>query len=142
VGRANKPGANKACPCGSGDKYKRCCRPLHRGAAPASPEALMRSRFSAYALGEVEYILASTHPQSPLAQRDRETWAGEVEAFCRATTFEGLEIRSARAEAGVGEVVFVARLSRGGEDVSFGERSKFLREGDRWLYHSGAVFQV
>ena len=57
---------SKTCACGSGRAYADCCRPFHRGEREAStPEALMRSRFSAYALGEAEYLwrrLDDHHP--------------------------------------------------------------------------------
>ncbi|NVB38556.1 SEC-C domain-containing protein [Pseudenhygromyxa sp. WMMC2535] len=133
--------AGAACPCGSGRKYKRCCRPLHEGKAAKNPEALMRSRYSAYALGLVEYILATTHPDSPLAKRDKLVWVGEVASFCQGTRFEGLEVREASAEGARGMVAFFVRLSAQGRDTSFGERSVFFRVGGRWLYHSGELLE-
>src|SRR6478672_12867613 len=53
------------CPCSSGLSYDECCGPIHRGehAAPTA-EQLMRSRFSAFALGDVPYLLASWHPST------------------------------------------------------------------------------
>ncbi|MET0302974.1 MAG: YchJ family metal-binding protein, partial [Microbacteriaceae bacterium] len=52
--------ADDPCPCGSGRSYADCCGPAHAGSAPApTAEALMRSRFSAYALGLADYVLAS-----------------------------------------------------------------------------------
>ncbi|HEY7883715.1 MAG TPA: YchJ family metal-binding protein, partial [Cellvibrionaceae bacterium] len=53
---------SQSCPCGSGHTYRRCCEPCHLGAAPAAtPEALMRSRYSAFALGLAPYLLATWH---------------------------------------------------------------------------------
>ena len=49
----------KDCPCGSGHPYIDCCDPIHRGAVAAHPEALMRSRYAAHALNNLDYILAS-----------------------------------------------------------------------------------
>ena len=44
------------CPCGSGTPYDACCGVLHRGERQAAtPEELMRSRYSAYALGDLGY---------------------------------------------------------------------------------------
>ena len=37
------------CPCGSGLAYEACCGPIIAGAPAATAEALMRSRYSAYA---------------------------------------------------------------------------------------------
>ena len=54
----------RACPCGS-PSYDECCGPLHRGEAQAgSPEALMRSRYSAYAIGDVDYVWRTWHPRT------------------------------------------------------------------------------
>ncbi len=103
------------------------------------PEALMRARFSAYAGGLVEFILESTHPDNEQRLRDRQTWALEVAGFCRSTVFESLEVRASSCEGDEGEVSFAARLTRAGEDVSFAERSRFVRPDGRWLYHSGVM---
>ena len=46
-------------------EYDACCGPLHRGERPAATAvALMRSRFTAFALGDVDYLLATWHPGS------------------------------------------------------------------------------
>ena len=61
------------CPCGGGS-YGRCCAPMHRGERQApTAEQLMRSRYSAFVRGEVDYLLA-THPEPglPVARRRRE----------------------------------------------------------------------
>src|SRR5579862_3926574 len=51
------------CPCGSGATYVACCGPLHRGSASAATaEQLMRSRYSAFAVGDADYLLATWHP--------------------------------------------------------------------------------
>ena len=55
----------RRCPCTSGLPYDECCGPLHRGerAAPTA-EQLMRSRFSAFALADAAYLLATWHPST------------------------------------------------------------------------------
>lgn len=101
----------------------------------------MRARYCAYALGLVEFILATTHPDSEQWTRDRATWAGEVARFARDTRFLGLEVRSSSRDGDAGEVCFAARLERGGVDVSFAERSRFARVDGRWLYRSGVILE-
>ena len=96
----------------------------------------MRSRYSAYALGKVDYILATTHPAGP--HHGRSGQREEVERFCREVDFRGLRVLEAREDGDRGEVAFFATLDRGGQDVSFGERSVFFKVGGRWLYHSGS----
>lgn len=132
-----EPGPNDPCVCQSGAKFKRCCRPLHRGAAAPSPEALMRSRYAAYALGEVDYVIATTDSSGPQFQPDTTRWRAEVEAFCRGTEFVGLRVLEAGEEGDEGHVSFVASLRQAGQDASLRERSRFRRKGGRWLYHSG-----
>ena len=53
-----------ACPCGLGDDYAACCGRLHGGAPAATAEALMRSRYSAFAVGDADYLLRTWHPSS------------------------------------------------------------------------------
>ncbi|MBL4849668.1 MAG: SEC-C domain-containing protein [Planctomycetes bacterium] len=134
-----KIGPNSPCPCGSGSKFKRCCRPVHQGTAAASPEALMRARFSAYATGAVDFILSTTHPEGPHFEADAAGWRASVRSFCASTEFQGLEVLEASESAEAGEVAFRVTLVQAGEDASFGERSTFRKVAERWLYHSGEL---
>src|SRR5690606_37462745 len=52
------------CPCGSGANYGDCCQPLHIGAAARSPEALMRSRYTAFVSRDSAYLLDTWHPST------------------------------------------------------------------------------
>ncbi|MDD2950112.1 MAG: YchJ family metal-binding protein, partial [Sulfuricurvum sp.] len=56
---------NAPCPCHSGEKYKKCCQPYHKGILPSNAQKLMRSRYSAFALELSNYIMATTHPNNP-----------------------------------------------------------------------------
>lgn len=132
-----KVGPNAPCPCGSGTKFKRCCRAIHQGTPAPTPEALMRARYSAYATGAVEFVLATTDPQGPQFEPDRAAWARSVESFCSGTEFLGLEVLEAEAEGERGVVAFRVQLTQRGADASFGERSAFVRRDGAWLYHSG-----
>ena len=52
--------SNLSCPCGS-VLYSQCCQPLHIGKTKAqSAEQLMRSRYSAFAKYEIDYIVKTT----------------------------------------------------------------------------------
>src|SRR5689334_9579352 len=89
---------NDPCPCHSGLKYKKCCRPYHNGMPAPSPEALMRSRYSAYALNKPDYIMQTTHPEGPHWHENPAAWRVELEAFSLGTRFEGLQILEVGAE--------------------------------------------
>lgn len=129
----------KDCPCHSGRRYSACCGRFHDGALPETPEELMRSRYSAFALGRGDYLvetLASTHedraaPEAELARalsRARDT-----------QRFLGLRIAHAVIDGDRGEVLFIARVFERGQDRSFAELSDFVREGGRWRYSGGTL---
>jgi SEC-C motif-containing protein len=128
------------CPCFSGLRYAACCAPLHRGEREAAtPEALMRSRYAAFALGLGEYLvrtLASDHPDRAL---DATALARELSQARERQRFLGLRIEDASDEGDRGEVRFFARIFERGKDCSFTERSSFRREGGAWRYAGGEI---
>ena len=125
---------NKPCPCHSGRKTKSCCGPWLKGEPAPSPVALMRSRYTAYAMGLTTYIMDTTDPEGPVHEQDRARWSASIDAFCTATDFEGLEIHDHGQDITEGYVDFSVRLSASGEDRSFREHSRFRQHGGRWLY--------
>ncbi|HVX94109.1 MAG TPA: YchJ family metal-binding protein [Polyangia bacterium] len=128
------------CPCHSGLRYKACCAPFHDGAHEApTPEALMRSRYAAFALGLGEYLvrtLASTHPDLEKPRDELTRALGRARVQQR---FTGLRILSATTspDGDRGEVLFYARIFERGADRSFAERSTFVREAGAWRYEAG-----
>lgn len=128
----------KDCPCSSGKPYKECCKPRHDGTRPAeTPEALMRSRYAAFALGLGEYLvdtLARDHDDRKLP---REALVRELSRVKDRQRFMGLRIVEAKDD----EVVFVARIFEKGQDRSFSERSTFVREDGAWKYAAGAILE-
>jgi SEC-C motif-containing protein len=126
------------CRCGSGRKERRCCGPFHAGKAPPTPEALMRSRYAAYAKGMEAYIRQTTDPDGPLFEADTAAWTASIQRFHDSFRFPGVRILDAPPPEGdVGFVTFHARLEADGQDASFRERSRFTRADGRWRYHSG-----
>lgn len=125
----------KACPCDSGAAYARCCGPLHAGVPAADARALMRSRYSAYVLGDADYLLASWHPTT------RPAALSLADAPGRRTVWLGLKVQ-AHASTGpdTAEVSFTARLRVGGGSARrMHERSRFVREDGHWFYVDGDV---
>ena len=127
-------GPNDACPCGWGRKYKKCCGALHGGAPAPSPESLMRSRYTAYVIGNVAYLVATTHPDSPHREANVAAWSDELRRYCAAITFEGLSVRAATERGIDGFVEFEARVRHGEAVHVMQERSSFLKVDGRWLY--------
>ena len=129
-----------SCPCHSGKNYEDCCQRYHLGTALPEPEALMRSRYSAYALGLVDYILATTHPEHPLWQEEKEKTRKSIAGFGQNTIFEGLMIlENLPVSDKESYVTFKAILKQDGRAASFTEKSLFIKENGRWLYASGKI---
>lgn len=117
-----------ACPCGGAD-YAGCCGPYHGGAVPATAEALMRSRYSAYARRDEAYLRASWHPDTRPAGPILEEGDG--------IKWVGLEVLHQQQDEERATVEFVARYKLGGRARRLHEISRFVREDGRWLYLDG-----
>ncbi len=128
-----KPSPNMPCPCGSGKKYKKCCQSYHKGARPTDALLLMKSRYSAYAVGESRYIIDTTHPDNPDYTEDLTAWKRAIETFSKETEFRRLEIIEFIDGDKEAFVTFCAIFGEG----SMVERSRFLCKEGRWLYRSG-----
>jgi SEC-C motif-containing protein len=127
-----KISVNSLCPCHSDKKYKKCCQPYHKGANPPNAMLLMRSRYSAFALGNAEYIMATTHPDNPDHTQDTQMWKKDILEFCYNTVFTGLSIMEFCDGENEAFVIFKASLG----DTQFVEKSRFLKVGVKWLYES------
>jgi SEC-C motif-containing protein len=128
------------CPCCSGKFYKDCCSVYHQGKEAENALALMRSRYSAYALNHVEYIMRTTHPRHPAVSQNLYKWKEEILKFAMNIDFERLEILDFKEQSDRAIVIFIAHLKQNDEDVSFTERSFFSKTDGRWLYVNGDVF--
>jgi SEC-C motif domain protein len=125
--------ATDPCPCGSTRPYAQCCGPLHAGAAAPDALSLMRSRYSAFVLCNEQYLLATWHPSRRPASIP----------FTGNQKWLGLRIVDARVTGDdSGEVEFIARSRvSNAAAVRLHERSRFVREGGRWLYVDGDLLE-
>lgn len=117
------------CPCGSGDLFGRCCLPLHQGERSAeTAEQLMRSRYSAFVVGDSEYVWRTWHPRTrPADVTDLSvTW----------TRLEIVDHVGGGPGDDTGEVEFRAHHRAG----VLHERSRFAVRAGRWLYVDGDIF--
>lgn len=126
------------CPCGSSREFEACCSPYLQGAThPATAEALMRSRYTAYVNGNIDYIMSTTLPASR-ADSDIEA----MRAWATNAEWSGLEIVS--TEAGLaddkqGKVEFIAHYIMGGIAQRHHEHSLFVKEDGQWFFKDGEV---
>jgi SEC-C motif-containing protein len=116
------------CPCGSGLTYAECCGRLHTGAAWApTAEALMRSRFSAFAAGDAAYLLRSWHPATRPVRLDLDA----------DTVWTWLAVQQVHAGGLLdpeGTVSFTAHYRRAGVKGAMRENSRFVRHERLWVY--------
>jgi SEC-C motif-containing protein len=121
----------RRCPCGTGLSYAECCGRLHEGTVPAATaEQLMRSRYSAFAVGDPAYLLATWHSRTRPPTLD-------LDPAVRWVGLEVLATTGGALLAAEGTVEFRAHHLLGGVPGSQHEDSRFLREDGQWRYLSG-----
>ena len=126
-----------ACPCGSGKPFQTCCGALIAGHPAPTAEALMRSRYAAFVVGDLDYLQKTSAGEAALKFN-----RAELALSLPATEWLGLEILD--SEAGgegddSGSVTFRVRFRENGRLHVQGERSRFRRIGGSWRYVSGEI---
>lgn len=123
----------KPCPCGSESAFAECCEPILKALRPAPTAlALMRSRYTAYTLGDIEYLTRSLHPDSrhdhdPDAAR---RWASN-------SKWLGLEILNQEAgqpDDREGRVDFIAKYRDQRGLHRHHEIARFVKLDDCWYF--------
>lgn len=119
------------CPCGEGE-FATCCEPIIDGTPAPTAEALMRSRYSAYATRHEFHLARSWHPRTrpdgPLCSTGT-TWTG----------LEILDVVGGDEDDSDGIVEFVAHYVSDGQAGQMRERSTFTRRASRWVYVDGVI---
>lgn len=124
------------CPCGSQAPYADCCRPVIKGERrAASPEQVMRARYTAYTQVEMDYLRESLHPDRRQGEdlESSRKWAAESEWL-------GLEIVAATEvaeEDTAGQVEFVALYRQEGQDHRYHEIADFEKVDGTWYFTEG-----
>ena len=125
----------RQCPCHSGMRYAECCGAAHSGQKrSATAQALMRSRYSAYVLGDIAYLLRTWHPSTRPAAID----PAAIPDWC------GLDILRTEKGQGCddqGIVEFKATALLQGKVFTLHEASRFVLEAGQWLYVSGDILE-
>ncbi len=125
------------CPCQSEQEFSACCEPYIKGQAwPDTAEKLMRSRYTAFSLSEVDYLKSSLAPESR-----KDFNAHETREWSQNAKWKGLRINSKKlGEAGdqTGEVEFTATYNYKGENLDHHETSQFLKNSEgHWMFVDG-----
>lgn len=128
----------QSCPCCSGKSFSSCCEPILTAKSPAlTAEALMRSRYTAYAVKAIDYLLASTHHE----YRDRVDTAF-IQAWADKAQWLGLDIvKTENGQAGdlEGIVEFIASYEENGQALKHHELGFFKKVKGAWYYYKGKM---
>ena len=125
------------CPCGSGKKYADCCEPVVTGKTKAATaEALMRARYTAYVVHEIDFIVNTCKEGEGRGNIDRKA----TEDWSKQSVWHGLKIlRTEKGAAGdtEGIVEFEADYTRHGLRDKHHETAAFEKTDGEWLYTTG-----
>jgi len=116
------------CPCQSGKNYGSCCgRFISHQELPEYAHQLMRSRYTAYVLGELDYLKETWHPADRPARLKLDDGVKWLK----------LDVLDFSEQGEQATVEFEARLLVAGQVDAMHEKSRFIREQGRWLYSKG-----
>lgn len=101
----------------------------------------MKSRFSAFAVCNSEYIIFTTHENNPDFTLDLKSWNNDILNFSKNTRFENLEILEFIEDEVESFVTFKATLFQNENDISFIEKSRFLKVEGIWKYVDGQFIE-
>ena len=122
------------CPCGSQKSYASCCGLFITGKQhPKTPETLMRSRYTAYTMANIDYIKETMHGNALIGfeEMDAKLWATRVH-WIKLNV-----LKSVIENASLGYVTFEASFVDGARLKSIHEQSEFICEEGRWYYVDG-----
>ena len=127
------------CPCGSTLYFSKCCKPYIKGRQQApTPEALMRSRYSAYVTGEIDYIVDTSFGDKNQINRNG------IKDWSEKSKWLGLTIISAKTGTEedtdtAGIVEFKAEYERKQLRRIHHEIAKFIKRDGLWYYFDGTI---
>ncbi|MFB9788073.1 YchJ family protein [Microbacterium testaceum] len=125
---SRRPAPDATCPCGRAP-FGECCGPILDGATAPSAERLMRSRYTAFSVGDAVHLARSWHPRT----RPDDITVDD------GTEWTGLVIEDASEDGDAATVAFRAAWRHGRERGEVRERSRFSRRGGRWVYVDGDI---
>ncbi len=125
----------KPCYCNSKKAYTECCEPIILGNQDAeTAEQLMRSRYTAFVVANVNYLMTSHHPQTrPTKERKN------ILKWTKSVTWINLEIISkqrGQENDTDGYVEFKALFMEDGKIECIHENSYFVKENNKWYYNT------
>jgi len=124
----------KPCPCGTGIIFENCCQPLILGLEKArTAQRLLRSRYTAFVAGEVDYIHKTHHPEK-ISDIDKEA----VKDWAENSHWHGLEvvnIERGQEKDDEGVIQFIAKYTQEGKTYNHDEISVFKKLDGEWYFY-------
>ena len=125
------------CPCGSNLDYSECCEQYITGRSNAlTAEALMRSRYSAYVVHDIDYIINTcVEDGERIDYKSTRDWSEK-------STWLGLKILSVEKGGPAdteGTVEFEAVYERDRLKDIHHEKARFIKKNEKWLYRDGDI---
>ncbi|MFC7789679.1 YchJ family protein [Microbacterium sp. MAHUQ-60] len=127
-----RPTDDQRCPCTSGDVFASCCGPVIASGLAPTATRLMRSRFTAFAIGDAAHLRRTWHPST----RPRDVGLDDHVRWLRLDILDS--VRGGPFDLD-GIVEFQAFYRDEGTRGSLQERSRFVREDRVWLYVDGVT---
>lgn len=125
---------DKSCPCGKAITYAECCgQYLDGNILPGDPESLMRSRYTAFVLSNINYLSQTMHGKAlkKFNVSGLDTWLKQVKWL-------GLTvIKSQLISPSHGFVTFEANYLENEISHAIKEKSEFLKINGKWFYIDG-----
>lgn len=126
------------CPCGSQKIYSACCGLyIDNAVLPPTPEALMRSRYTAYSQANIDYIAQTMKGRAAQGFNISNAlqWAQQVQWL----RLEVIKVSPLTNSGKLGHVEFIAHFRLQGKAQRIHEVSEFHLENGRWYYVDGKL---
>jgi SEC-C motif-containing protein len=130
---------SEACPCGSKLSFDQCCEPfLLEQRKPETATQLMRSRYTAYAMGTVEFLYKTS---SPKVQKEFD--ADNSRKWAESAKWTGIEIIDeigGKSDDLNGSVEFIAHYTVNKTEFNHHEQADFSKVNGEWVFMDGKIF--
>ncbi|MEO1889380.1 MAG: YchJ family protein [Cycloclasticus sp.] len=124
------------CRCGSGKIFTQCCQPfINRSSLPSTAEQLMRSRFTAFALVNIQYLSDTHYPSKRSANELHELQQNSLHTSWIELTI--LDTQDGLSSDSIGTVAFTAVFYANQQYFELVENSSFIKENQQWFYIEG-----
>jgi len=132
---------SSTCHCGNDSPFEQCCgRFLSGQQQPETAEQLMRSRYSAFCEQQVDYLIETLH-ENQRSPDDAEALKASMEG-CQWLSLKVLDTQAGAIGDSEGEVEFAASYLQNQRPGLLHERSRFVKEDDRWYYVDGVLYET